>query len=153
MICLLLLLALIALLNAGLLLWVGVSINTNHKERLTLMKEQETRLNAALDVLSTAVATLVALVSTLVANNPDLSDETTKIEGLATSIQAAIEVAQGGGTPDPIPVPGEDTPGGTDGGSTDGGSTDGGSTDPGSSDPGSTEGGSSSEGSSSDSPS
>lgn len=121
---------LLALAGLGLLTWIGLSINKNHKESLQMASEQETRLDAALDVLKNGVAALIALVTQLVANNPDLSDETAAITQLGSDIQAAIDTAQGGGTPQPIPVPGEaGTPGSTDqpGGGSSGGSTEGGS--------------------------
>lgn len=143
----LLLLVLIALLNAGLLVWIGGLVKSTLKETI-VMNEQETRLNAALDVLKAGVAQLVILVATLVSNNPDLSDETAAITKLGEDIQAAIETAQGGGTPDPIPPPVDpaDT-GGTGGGDTSGGggSGDGGDT----SSPGDTSGGSEAPGGSS----
>jgi hypothetical protein len=123
MLWILLLLTLIALVNAGLLVWIGVSIHNNQKETLKNMNEQETRLNQALGVLQTAVAALLVMVQNLVAANPDLSDETAAIENLATSINDAIATAQGGGTPEPIPVDPEPVPGGGDptGGGTSGG--------------------------------
>lgn len=110
MLCILLLLVLIALLNAGLLVWIGVSIHNNHKESKKMANEQEIRLNTALDVLKAGVAQLIVLVLALAANNPDLSDETAAITTLGNDIQAAIETAQGGGTPEPIPVPNPEEP-------------------------------------------
>lgn len=120
----LLILVLIALLNTGLLVWIGVSNYTYHKETIAMANEQETRLDAALDVLKAGVAQLIVMVLTLVQNNPDLSDETASIVQLGNDIQAAIETAQGGGTPEPIPVPEPGEGGGSD--TTGGGSTDGG---------------------------
>lgn len=139
MICLLLLLALIALLNAGLLLWVGVSINNNHKESIEMANLHEEQLNAALDVLKQRADAIVAALEALKAANPDLTDEIARVEALASQLKGAVETTQGGNVPEPGDPTGGTTDPGTDGGSTDGGSTSGGEGEGGSSETSDTE--------------
>jgi hypothetical protein len=93
---------LLGLIQTGLLVWIGISIKNQHKEIVNMASEQEARLNEALNVLKGGVASLIVLVQELVANNPDLSDETAAITKLGTDIQTAIDEATGGGTLEPV---------------------------------------------------
>lgn len=93
---------LLGLIQAGLLVWIGYSVNKNHKEIVSMANEQETRLNEALNVVKGGVAALIVLVQQLVANNPDLSDETASLTKLGEDIQTAIDEATGGGSTAPV---------------------------------------------------